>query len=76
MKNTFRKCPDCGSQATHTIVDEVKPIFRIEQFHFPCGAVLESAYSARGQLGKISHKGCQAEDCSEKYNMGGKHELS
>jgi hypothetical protein len=62
MNDTIQHCLDCGCKATHTIVDEVKPIFRIEQSHFPCGAVLESSYSARGQVGKISHGGCRTEE--------------
>jgi hypothetical protein len=62
MKNTVHHCIDCGSLATHSIIDEIRPIFRIEQFHFPCGAVLESSYGARGQVGKISHEGCRTEE--------------
>ena len=73
MKNTVHKCFDCGSQATHTIIDEVKPIFRIEQFHFPCGAILESSYSARGQIGKLSHEGCRAEEYAGNKNIEGSH---
>lgn len=62
MRNTDIQCIDCGSWATHTIIDEIKPIFRMEQYHFPCGAVLKSSYGARGQVGKISHEGCRAEE--------------
>ena len=62
MQDTIQHCLDCGCKATHSIIDEIKPIFRIEQFHFPCGAVLKSSFGARGQIGKISHEGCRAEE--------------
>ena|GEM_PF-2922373 len=76
VEETFEDNPELTGviiidEATHTIIDEVKPIFRIEQSHFPCGAVLESSYGACGQLGKISHEGCRSEEYTGNNNIEG-----
>ena len=59
MKNPETYCIDCGSRAVNRIVDEVRPIFRMEVVDFACGAVLTSTHSRNGNLARISHSGCR-----------------
>lgn len=61
MQSALKKCIDCGSEAIQTVIDEIKPIFRMELVYFSCGAILKSSYGARGQIGKVSHEGCRTE---------------
>ncbi len=42
MRNVRKQCIDCGSEAVQTIVDEVKPVYRMEIIDFACGAVLKT----------------------------------
>jgi hypothetical protein len=58
MKKFGTECLDCGSEAIMTIVDEIKPLFRIEIVEFACGAVLKSTFCANGSIAKAAHKGC------------------
>jgi hypothetical protein len=51
-------CMDCGSEAQHVTVDEVKPVYREEVIHYACGAVLRSMSASRGQKARVSHEGC------------------
>ena len=60
MKRTVQQCVDCGSPATHTITDEIDHIFRMEQIHYSCGAILTSSNIARWQVGTVTHEGCMA----------------
>ena len=60
MQTTNHFCFDCGSKAARTSIYEVRPLFRMDEIYFPCGAILRSSTSVHGQLGKISHKGCRA----------------
>jgi hypothetical protein len=62
MQKTLQKCIDCGSEAIQTVIDEIKPIFRMEVVYFSCGAVFKSSYGARGQIGNVSQEGCRAEN--------------
>ncbi len=52
-------CIDCGSEAIATVVDEVKPLFRMEIVNFACGAVLKSTFTANGNISRAAHSGCQ-----------------
>jgi hypothetical protein len=58
MNRIRQNCIDCGSEAIKTVVDEVKPVFRIEVIHFECGAELKTSFTANGNVGKASHMGC------------------
>jgi len=58
MKKLGTNCIDCGSIAIKTLVDEVKPVFRMEIVDFACGAVQKSTYTANGRIGRVSHTGC------------------
>jgi hypothetical protein len=55
---SIKRCIDCGSEPVHTIIDEVKPAFRMEIVSFACGALLKTIYGAGGSIGRISHEGC------------------
>jgi hypothetical protein len=61
MKKMHRNCFDCGSDAVRTIKDEVKPIYKMTQVDFACGAVLKTIFTANGNIGRVSHSGCGAE---------------
>jgi len=58
MKKMSKSCIDCGCEATGTVVDEVKPVFRLEIVNFACGAVLKSVHTANGNVGRATHSGC------------------
>ena len=58
MKKFGKQCLDCGSEVIRTIVDEVKPLYKLETINFACGAVLKNTYTANGNIGKASHRGC------------------
>jgi hypothetical protein len=58
VKKIGTHCIDCGSAAVATIVDEVKPLFRMEIVDFACGAVLKSTFTANGNVVRATHSGC------------------
>jgi len=39
MKLARKNCIDCGSEAVKSIVDEVRPVYKMEIINFACGAV-------------------------------------
>ena len=59
MKLARKNCIDCGSEAVRTIVDEVKPVYKMEIINFACGAELKNIFSANGNVGKVLHSGCK-----------------
>jgi hypothetical protein len=61
MTKLGKHCIDCGSGAVATVVDEVKPLFRMEIVNFACGAVLKSTYTANGNVARAAHSGCTAD---------------
>jgi hypothetical protein len=61
MNRLGNRCVDCGSEAIANIVDEVKPVFRMEIVNFACGAVLKTTFSANGNIAKAFHSGCLQE---------------
>jgi hypothetical protein len=64
MKRLGKRCIDCGCEAAGSIVDEVKPMFRMEIVHFPCGAEFKSVHTANGNVGRATHSGCTC-DCRD-----------
>jgi hypothetical protein len=58
MKTLRKHCIDCGSAAVQTLVDEIKPDFRMELVQYECGAEMKSSFSARRNTGKVTHSGC------------------
>ena len=62
MKKLENFCIDCGSPAVNTTVDEVKRVHKLMVVTYECGAVLRSSFSANGNVGKLSHSGCTADD--------------
>lgn len=58
LKKLGENCLECGSAAISNIVDEEKPIFKMEIINFACGAVLKSTFSANGMISKAVHSGC------------------
>ncbi len=58
MKYLRRQCMDCGSDAIQTLIDEIKPDFRMELVQFECGAEMKTSFSTRRNTGKVSHSGC------------------
>ena len=58
MKKLRTNCIDCGSEAVNSIIDEIKPVFKMEIISFSCGAELKTTYSANGNIGKAVHSGC------------------
>jgi hypothetical protein len=58
MKFARKNCIDCGSEAVNTIVDEVKPVYKMEIINFACGAELKNIFTAFGNVSKVSHSGC------------------
>ena len=60
-KKLYGACIDCGSLAEEIMIDEVKPVFREEIVHYPCGAVLRSTSGSQKKRGSVSHEGCNAE---------------
>lgn len=57
-----KNCIDCGSEAVNTMVDEVKPVYKMEIINFACGAELKNIFSSNGNIGKVFHSGCNHED--------------
>ncbi|NVN90112.1 MAG: hypothetical protein HXX11_05855 [Desulfuromonadales bacterium] len=64
MKKMHSNCLDCGSEAVRTIVDEVKPMYKMTLVDFSCGAVLKTIFTANGNIGRVLHSGCMAESVS------------
>jgi hypothetical protein len=60
MKSLRRHCIDCGSAAVQTLIDEIKPDFRMELVQFECGAEMKSSYSTKRNTGKVVHSGCSS----------------
>lgn len=58
MNNLRKYCIDCGSEAIETIVDEIRPNFRMELVRYACGAEFRGALSTRSNMGKAEHSGC------------------
>ena len=58
MNRLGKRCIDCGSEVVGSVVDEIKPVFRMEIVNFACGAVMKSTYSANGNISRASHSGC------------------
>lgn len=58
MKYLRKQCIDCGSDAVQTLVDEIKPNFRMEVVQYACGAELRSSFSTVSRMGKAEHSGC------------------
>jgi hypothetical protein len=61
MKKLTKHCLHCGSEAIGTMIDEVKPVFRMEVITYACGAVMKNITGARGRIGRLSHEGCGLE---------------
>jgi hypothetical protein len=59
MKLARKNCIDCGSDAVKSMVDEVKPVYKMEIINFACGAELRNFFSSNGNVGKVSHSGCR-----------------
>lgn len=62
MKRLENNCIDCGSKAVGVTVDEVKRVHKLMVVTYECGATLKSSFSANGNVGKLSHSGCTADD--------------
>lgn len=58
MGRMEKHCIDCGSRAVNRIIDEVRPMFRMETVDFACGAVLKSTFTNNGNVARVSHSGC------------------
>ena len=58
MRKLGKSCIDCGCEAVGSIVDEVKPVFRMEIVNFACGAVFKRVHTANGNIGRATHSGC------------------
>ncbi len=58
MKYLRKQCIDCGSDAVQTLVDEIKPSFRMEVVQYACGAEFRSSFSTVSRMGKAEHSGC------------------
>jgi len=58
MRKLGKSCIDCGCEAVGSIVDEVKPVFRMEIVNFACGAVFKSVHTTNGNIGRATHSGC------------------
>ena len=58
QKKLGKNCIECDSAVISSIVDEEKPIFKMEIINFACGAVLKSIFTANGTIGKAVHSGC------------------
>ena len=58
LKKLGKNCLECGSAVISTIIDEEKPIFKMEIINFACGAVLKSTFTTNGMIGKAVHSGC------------------
>jgi hypothetical protein len=62
MKKARKNCIDCGSEAVATLIDEVKPLYKMELVNFSCGAVLKNVFSTNGNVGRVEHSGCRQEE--------------
>ena len=62
MKYARKNCIDCGSEAENALVDEVKPVYKMEIINFACGAELKNIFTINGNVGKVSHTGCSHEE--------------
>jgi hypothetical protein len=62
MKKLESCCIDCGSRAVNGIIDEVKPLFRMEVVYFACGAELKSTFTKNGNIARVLHSGCGCVD--------------
>jgi hypothetical protein len=58
MKSLRTKCIDCGSEAIETLIDEIKPNFRMEVVRYACGAEFRGSFSTTSNMGKAIHSGC------------------
>jgi hypothetical protein len=58
MKYLRKKCIDCGSEALETLIDEIKPNFRMEVVRYACGAEFRGTFSTSSGMGKAEHSGC------------------
>ena len=58
MRKLENYCIDCGSKAVNRVIDEVKPVFRMEVVDFACGAELKSTFTRNGNIARVSHSGC------------------
>lgn len=58
MKYVRKSCIDCGSEVVETLVDEIKPNFRMEVVKYACGAEFRGSFSSRSNMGKAEHSGC------------------
>jgi hypothetical protein len=63
MKYARKYCIDCGSEAVETMIDEVKPVYKMEIINFACGAVLNNHFSTNGNVGRVLHSGCNKGTC-------------
>ena len=61
MKKMRSSCFDCGGDVVRTIVDEVKPMYKMTQVDFTCGATLKTIFTANGNIGRVVHSGCTSE---------------
>jgi hypothetical protein len=64
MKKARKNCIDCGSEAVDTLIDEVKPVYKLEITNFSCGAELRNIFSSNGNVGRVEHSGCKQEEAS------------
>ncbi|MDD2318755.1 MAG: hypothetical protein PHO83_01765 [Geobacteraceae bacterium] len=61
MKSLRKNCIDCGSEAIETLIDEIKPNFRMEVVRYSCGAEFRGSFSSVSNMGKAVHSGCMHE---------------
>ncbi len=61
MKSLRKNCIDCGSEAIETLIDEIKPNFRMEVVRYACGAEFRGSFSNVSNMGKAVHSGCMTE---------------
>jgi hypothetical protein len=59
MRKPENYCIDCGSRVVNRMIDEVRPVFRMEVVDFDCGAVFKSTFSRNGNIARVSHSGCR-----------------
>lgn len=70
MSNHMHTCIDCGCTSSSSVVDEIKPVYRLEQVSFSCGAVQTHFYGARGRIGKFVQQGSCGEAGSHMMGSG------
>jgi hypothetical protein len=58
MRYLRKSCIDCGSEAVETLIDEIKPNFRMEVVRYACGAEFRGSFSTGSNMGKAEHSGC------------------